>query len=136
MGRFEAYLRALDDFDYSFHEELQGGLKWLASKRQQGREKASKRKKKRNGGGSAEDSSSPEENGANGTDEADLLGSEDAGVFPAGLADFMSGDVGGAGEEFDETSEAAVKLKVCCIKIISSDFAWWRMFHACKVYIN
>ena len=120
MGRFEAYLRALDDFDYSFHEELQGGLKWLASKRQQGREKASKAKKKRNGGGSAEESSSPEENGATGADEADLLGEEDAGVFPAGLADFMSGDVGGAGEEFDETSEAAVKLKVCLVNIVLS----------------
>ena len=112
MGRFEAYLRALADFDYSFHEELQGGMKWLASKRQQGRERAGKAKKQRHGGGSGEESSSPEENGTTSTSETDLLSSEDAGVFPAGLADFMSSDVGGASEEFDESSDAAVKLKV------------------------
>ena len=107
MGRFEFYLRALDDFDYSFHEERQ---------QQQGREKASIATNEHNGRGSdeesGEDSSSPEENGADNTDETDLLGSEVAGVV---ATDFMSGDVCRAGEEFDETSEAAVKFKVCCV---------------------
>ena len=117
MDRFETYLTALAEFDYSFHEELQGGLNWLASKkrekaereRRQGKGKG-KGKGKGNNGGSGEESSSLEENGTtNGTDVPSS--SEDAGVFPANLADFMSSG-GDAGEEFDETSEVAVKLKV------------------------
>ena len=112
MDRFETYLTALAEFDYSFHEELQGGLNWLASKR---REKAEREKRrgrgrgKENNGGSGEESSSLEENGT--TSGTDVPSSEDAGVFPANLADFMSGG-GDTSEEFDETSEVAVKLKV------------------------
>ena len=115
MDRFETYLTALTEFDYSFHEELQGGLNWLASKR---REKAEREKRKgrgrgrgkENNGVSGEESSSLEENGTtSGTDIPSS--SEDAGLFPANLADFMSGG-GDASEEFDETSEVAVKLKV------------------------
>ena len=111
MDRFEKYLTAVAEFDYSFHEELQGGLGWLASKRRDkvDREKRRGKGKKEKNGGSGEEPSSLEENGT--TSGTDVPSSEDAGVFPANLADFMSGG-GDAGEEFDETSETAVKLKV------------------------
>lgn len=113
MERFETYLRGLAEFDYSFHEELQGGLNWLASKK---REKAEREKRrgrgrgKGNNGVCGEESSSLEENGTttcsgSGTD---IPSSEDARVFPG---NFMSGK-DGTSEEFDETSEVAVKLKV------------------------
>ena len=114
MERFETYLRALAEFDYSFHEELQGGLNWLASKK---REKAEREKRrgrgrgKGNSGVSGEESSSLEENGTTSGSGTDIPSSEDAGVFPGNLADFMSGG-DGTSEEFDETSEVAVKLKV------------------------
>ena len=113
MDRFEMYLTALAEFDYSFHEELQGGLNWLAGKRTEKAEREKRRgrgKKKATNGGSGEESSSLEENGT--TSGTDVPSSEDAGVFPASLADFMSSGVGDASEEFDETSEVAVKLKV------------------------
>ena len=117
MDRFETYLAALAEFDYSFHEELQGGLNWLASKRkekeerekQKERQRKGRERGKKNNGGSSEETSSLDENGT--TSGVDVPSSEDAGVFPAGLADFMSG-TGETSEEFDETSEAAVKLKV------------------------
>ena len=113
MGRFETYLRALAEFDRSFHEELQGDLNWLAGKRQQGRENANRQKRKPTGNnnGLGEESSSLEENGTTSGTDLLVVGSEDAGVFPAGLADFMSGE-GDAREEFDEDSEQMVKLKV------------------------
>ena len=113
MDRFETYLRALADFDYSFHEELQGGLQWLASKRRGQGERKPKRNTKEKKDvkcGEEESASSLEENGTvSGTDQTS---SEDAGVFPAGLADFMSGGFD-IGEEIDDSSEAAAKLKVC-----------------------
>ena len=43
---------------------------------------------------------------------SDRTSSEDAGVFPTGLADFMSSGFD-TGEEFDDSSKAAAKLKVC-----------------------
>ena len=114
MERFETYLRALAEFDYSFHEELQGGLNWLASKKREKAEREKRRGKGRgkgNSGVSGEESSSLEENGTTSGSGTDIPSSEDAGVFPGNLADFMSGG-GGTSEEFDETSDVAIKLKV------------------------
>ena len=114
MDRFESYLLALAEFDYSFHEELQGGLSWLASKKKEKPEREKRRGRgrgKEKNGGSGAESSSLEENETTCTSGTDVPSSEDAGVFLANLADFMSGG-GDTGEEFDETSEVAVKLKV------------------------
>ena len=111
MARFETYLRALAEFDYSYHEELQGGLSWLASKHEGREEKARRQPKGKNGGSGEEESSSQEENETTGG--TDPLNSEDAGVFPASLVDFVSGSGVGTSEEFDESSEDIVKIKVC-----------------------
>ena len=118
MERFETYLKALAEFDYSFHEELLGGLKWMEGKRRRGKETAdkTKRKSKEKNGGSSEESLSPEENGM--TSSTEQTSSKDAGVFPTGLADIPAGLAGfmcGVDDEsveVDESSEAVVKLKV------------------------